>query len=126
MRESIPKLLLVEDDKTLADVTAFRLELLGYEVVIHHSAEDALQWIESELPDLVILDLALPGVDGLELTNRLKNEPRTTDIPVMAFSTAPDLDMVQRAYAAGVREYLVTPYDPAVLEEKLESMLQTA
>ena len=120
------QILLIEEDRTLADITAFRLELLGYTVRCAHSAEEALEALERELPEVIILDLYLPGMDGLELTNRLSNDHRTCDIPVMAFSSDSDLGKVQRAYAAGVKDFLLTPYDPAVLERKLEKLLVAA
>jgi len=126
MPQEAAQILLVEEDRTLADITAFRLELLGYMVRCAHSAEEALDALDHELPDVIILDLYLPGMDGLELTNRLSNDHRTCGIPVMAFSSDSDLGKVQRAYAAGVKDYLLTPYDPAVLERKLEKLLVTA
>ena len=124
MSADAPQLLLVEEDPTLAEITAFRLELLGYGVRCVHSGEDAQAAVEQDMPDLIILDLALPGMDGFELTNELRNDPRTTAIPVLAFSTSADLEDVQKAYAAGVSDILVTPYDPAVLEHKLEQLLE--
>ena len=116
------QILLIEDDATLAEITAFRLELLGYEVVSVQSQDEAFAQLDAQLPDVILMDLALAGNDGLELLNRLSNEPRTSDVPVMVFSTNADLDNVQRAYAAGADEYLVTPYDPANLEQKVEKL----
>lgn len=123
MRRETPSILLVEEEPTLAELTAFRLELLGYIVTCVHSAEEALAAVDRQRPDVIVLDLFLPGIDGLELANRLSNDPRTSDIPLMAFSADGDLSRVQRAYAAGVKEYLLVPYDPAVLEQKLEKLL---
>ena len=126
MPQEAAQILLVEEDRTLADITAFRLELLGYTVKCVHSAEEALVALDQELPEVIILDLYLPGMDGLELTNRLSNDHRTCSIPVMAFSSDSDLGKVHRAYAAGVKDFLLTPYDPAVLERKLEKLLVAA
>ena len=115
--------MLVEDDETLAEITAFRLELLGYDVRQVHTADEVRSLLKEQTPDLIILDLALGGTDGFELTNQIRNDPQTTGIPILAFSTSADLEDVQRAYAAGVSDFLVTPYDPMVLEYKLEQLL---
>ena len=123
MPHSTPQILLVEEDPTLMEITAFRLELLGYEVVKKESAEAALQWLEKELPSLIIVEQFLPGIDGVELLNRLSNEVRTSEIPVMLVSANSDLEDVQRAYNAGADDYLVTPYDPFVLETKVQRLV---
>lgn len=122
----ISPILLVEEDATLSEISAFRLELLGYEVVPRQSAEQALQWLEENKPSIVIVDLTLPGMDGVEFINRLSNDLRTSEIPVMALSTNSDLEEVQKAFAAGADEYLVIPYDPLVLESKVERLTGNA
>jgi len=123
MSERTPQILLIEEDATLLEITAFRLELLGYEVVMQQSAERALEWMRDKLPSLIIVDQVLPGMDGVEFINRLSNDTRTNEIPMMVLSTKGDLDDVQRAYNAGADEYLVIPYDPMVLESKVERLV---
>ena len=117
-----PPILLIEEDAMLLEITAFRLELLGYEVVTQVSAELALEWLEEQLPAVIIVDAVLPGIDGIEFINRLSNDVRTSDVPVMVISTNSDLEDVQKAFNAGADEYLVIPYDPIVLESKLERL----
>ena len=122
MSERSPQILFVEEDPILLEITAFRLELLGYVVVTKQSAERALEWLHDQLPTLIIVDHMLPGMDGIEFINRLSNDTRTSEIPIMFLSTNGDLDDVQRAYNAGADEYLVIPYDPMVLESKVERL----
>ena len=117
-----PRILLIEGDRTLLEITAFRLELLGYELITVDTAERALEWLRDQLPTLVIVDYALPGIDGIEFINRLSNDTRTSEIPIIFLSTNGDLEDVQRAYNAGADEYLVIPYDPIVLESKVERL----
>jgi DNA-binding response OmpR family regulator len=105
MHERSPQILLVEEDKTLLDI------------------ERALEWLRENLPTLVIVDQVLPGMDGVEFINRLSNDTRTSEIPIMFLSTNADLEDVQRAYNAGADEYLVIPYDPLVLEAKVERLV---
>ena len=122
MADRAPQILLIEGEPTLLQITAFRLELLGYEVTALESAERALDWLHDQLPSVIIVDHALPGIDGIEFINRLSNDTRTSDVPIMLLSTNGDLDDVQKAYNAGADEYLVIPYDPLVLESKVERL----
>jgi DNA-binding response OmpR family regulator len=115
-------ILLIEGDPTLLEITAFRLDLLGYQIFTYDSAEHAMEWINGNLPSMVIVDHVLPGMDGIEFINRLSNDTRTSDIPIMFLSTNGDLEDVQKAYNAGADEYLVIPYDPMVLEAKVERL----
>jgi CheY-like chemotaxis protein len=122
MADQSATILLIEGDSTLLEITAFRLELLGYQVVSRDSAEHAAEWLNEQLPSLIIVDHELPGMDGVEFINRLSNDTRTSNIPIMFLSTNGDLDDVQNAYNAGADEYLVIPYDPLVLESKVERL----
>ncbi|HZZ73254.1 MAG TPA: response regulator [Pirellulales bacterium] len=123
MRTDNPHVLLIEEEPTLAEITGFRLELLGYSVESVSTAAEAIDKLNHDLPDAILLGLTLAGSDGIELANRISNDERTHDIPIMALSSDADLSKVQRAFAAGAKEFLVTPYDPATLESKLEHLL---
>ena len=125
MSDHNTQILLVAEDPILLEVTAFRLELLGYRVVEHQSAETALEWLCEHSPRLIIVDHVLSGMDGIEFINRLSNDTRTSEIPIMILSTKSDLEDVQKAYNAGADEYLVIPYDPMVLESKVERLTTT-
>lgn len=126
MNSKTAQILLVEDDPTLAEITAFRLELLGYSVENAYSADEALCKTADGLPEVIVLDLGLNGGEGYELLNQLSNEQYTANIPVMVFSTSADLDDVQKAYTSGAKEYLVTPFDPALFEQKIEKLLSAS
>jgi DNA-binding response OmpR family regulator len=126
MVHQTPQILLVEEDPLLSEITAFRLELLGYEVVKIPTAEQAIDWLQHDLPTLMIVDQTLPKMSGIELLNRLSNDVRTSEISVILLSTNAELEEVQRAYNAGADEYLVIPYDPTVLEAKVERLASAA
>jgi DNA-binding response OmpR family regulator len=119
-------LLIVEEEATLADVTAFRLELLGFSVEVARSGEEALPLVRQRKPDLMIIDLKLPGAGGVALIEQLASENETAAIPILALSFDAELEQVQRAFTAGAADYLVAPYNPAVLEEKVEKLLAEA
>lgn len=126
MADRSTSILLIEGDPTLLEITAFRLDLLGYQVTTFDAAERAMEWINGQLPSMIIVDHVLPGMGGVEFINRLSNDTRTSNIPIMFLSTNGDLDDVQKAYNAGADEYLVIPYDPMVLEAKVERLTSAA
>ena len=117
------RVLLVDKDETVATITKFRLELLGYRVEHVASGDEAVAAVACERPDAIVLEMFMPGLDGFEVTSRLHNDERTSDIPIIAFSSDADLGHVQRAFQAGAKEFVVKPFDPIVLERKLEQLL---
>jgi CheY-like chemotaxis protein len=123
MLHDMPHVLLLEEEPVLAEVTAFRLELLGYRVTCVHTGEDLLKQLIDQTPDLMIVDTFVPDMQAGELINRVTSDKRYGHIPVLVFSVDADLEAVQKAFAAGAKDYLVTPYDPAILEHKVETLL---
>jgi DNA-binding response OmpR family regulator len=124
---SMPKqreILLCESDGLLADVTAFRLELLGYPIRVAGSLHALLESLSERLPDLLIVDVSLPDCEGTECIRRLRALYPEEQLPILVFSVDPSLEMVERAYLAGAQDYLITPFDPTVLEEKIHTLLQ--
>ena len=119
-RDRTKRILLIEDDSTLAEITAVRLELLGYQVARAANAGEAFGIVEQQSPDLILIDTQLGGSVGYDIAEHLKADERTAKTPIVALSTSADLDDVQRAFDSGVADYLVVPFDPAVLERKLE------
>ena len=117
------RILLVEAEAVLADVTAFRLELQGYDVSVVATAEEAIRQLGVARPDLILTDLVLPGMDGLALVEQLMIDPQTSEIPVIVLSIDADLDRVQTVYGLGARDFVVVPYHPEVLEEKVAKHL---
>jgi response regulator RpfG family c-di-GMP phosphodiesterase len=106
-------------------VTGFRLELLGYEVASCEGANQAHEWLLLQLPRLIVVG-QVAEADSIEFLNQLSNEPRTSEIPVIFLSGSSDLEEVQKAYNAGADEFLVTPYDPQVLENKVQGLISLA
>jgi response regulator RpfG family c-di-GMP phosphodiesterase len=125
MSTEATKLLLIEEEPTLLEITAFRLELLGYQIIKRANADEAMKWLSEQLPDLIIVG-HVAEIEPIEFLNHLSNDERTSGLPVIYLSSSADLNEVQRAYNAGADEFLVTPYDPLVLEKKVEGMLSAA
>ena len=127
MKLDVPQLMLVEENELLADITAFRLELLGYAVICVRSAEQAdARLLQDPLPAIILLDTTLLDTNSSDLLSRLNSNERTHAIPVMVLTDDADLNAVQKAYKAGAKDYLVLPYDPAVLEQKVERLMGLA
>ena len=119
-------ILLVEPEPVIAEITAFRLELLGHQVNSVESGEQALTTIASQIPDLLITDLVLPGFDGVALIERLTEDQATSDLPIMVLSLDADLSRVQAVVGLGAQDFLVVPFDLEVLQRKVEKLLESA
>lgn len=118
-------ILLIEEEPTLREITSFRLELLGYQVITKTTADQANQFLLTQLPDLIAVG-HVAEMESIEFLNHLSNDQRTNDLPVIYLSGSSDLEEVQRAFNAGADEFLVTPYDPLVLEKKVQGLLVAA
>jgi DNA-binding response OmpR family regulator len=118
-----PKILLVIDDELLSDVTEFRLSLLGYDVETEREGNAAIQRVEVSPPDLIIVSGDIHDMDCIDFVNVIRTRAQVNEVPVIVFSVESGLDAVRRAFAAGTSAYVITPYDPAILETKIESLL---
>jgi two-component system, cell cycle response regulator DivK len=117
------KILLVEDNPMNRDMLSRRLVKRGFEVV---TAEDGLQGVDSAtalLPDLVLMDMSLPGIDGWEATRRLKALEATRGIPVIALTAHAMADDRAKALAAGCDDFDTKPVDFARLLDKMNALL---
>lgn len=126
MRDERPYLMLAEEDDLLAEIISFRLELLGYRVERMKGGLELLEQTRRDLPDLIIVDLFLPDISGFDLINQLSSETQTDPVPILVFSTDSELESVEKAYAAGADDFLVVPFDPTVMESKVEELLERA
>ena len=116
--------LVVEDEEDIMEVIRFNLEKEGYEVHQALSGEKALQVIESNLPSLVLLDLMLPGINGLDLCRIFKQNDRTKAIPViMLTAKSEDADIVA-GLEMGAEDYIIKPFSPRVLLARVRTVLR--
>jgi len=105
------KILLVEDNAVNRDLTQFLLESQGYQVREAATAEEAFEILKTERPHLIVMDIQLPGMDGLEATKKLKENPATRDIPVVAVTSYAMKGDRESATAAGCVGYITKPID---------------
>jgi CheY-like chemotaxis protein len=112
-------ILVVEDDAANRDYARTVLEAEGFEIEAVESAEQALVVLAGRKPDLILMDIQLPGIDGLELTKRLKADPRTEPIPIVAM-TGQTMPIHQRAaMAAGCAGFIGKPATPTALTNEV-------
>jgi CheY-like chemotaxis protein len=101
------KILIVEDDMFLERMATKKLRESGYEVLMAGDSGKAEEILKAEKPDLILLDLLLPGTDGFELLSRLKKDDKTKDIPVIVFSNLSGEEDIKRCKDLGVRDFIV-------------------
>ena len=118
------RILFVDDEEQIRKLLSTWLTRHGYEVSIANDGWEALKSIRTKPPDLVITDVNMPNMNGLELTRRLRADHRTARIPVIMLSARKQADDVLTGYAEGADEYVPKPVEMAVLEAKIEVLLR--
>lgn len=120
----MPKILIVEDEEVLLDVLKNKLEKEGYDVIAAVNGEEGLKMIDEERPDMVLLDIVMPKIDGFEVLEKLKNKGRLPALPVIIISNSGQPVEVDRAIEYGVRDYLVkAEFDPQEVVDKIKKHL---
>jgi CheY-like chemotaxis protein len=117
----MPRILVVDDDPQVVRLVRVNLELEGYDVVSASDGPEALEAVASESPDLVVCDVMMPGMDGVEVVRRLREGGRETPV-VMLSAKAMRSDM-RAGLDAGADEYVTKPFDPAELIEVVDRLL---
>ena len=116
--------LAVEDDRDILELLTFNLERDGYEVTGVTTGEDGVDAARSESPDIVLLDLMLPGIDGLEVCRRLKADPDTANIPVIMVTAKGEESDIVTGLELGADDYVTKPFSPKVLVARMRAVLR--
>lgn len=119
-------ILVIEDDPRVADLVRELLEMEGYGVRCVLSGDAALEAIEGDRPDACILDLMMPGRDGLDVLHALRRDPRTAHLPVIVLTAKADRVTVWKGWQAGCDFYITKPFRPPDLVDALERLLGSA
>jgi two-component system cell cycle response regulator DivK len=117
------KILLVEDNEMNRDMLSRRLIKKGYEVVMALDGEQALEMADAEAPDLILMDISLPGLDGWEATRRLKARPETQAIPIIALTAHAMAGDKEKCLEAGCNDYDTKPVEFPRLLGKIQDLL---
>jgi two-component system cell cycle response regulator DivK len=117
------RILLVEDNEMNSDMLSRRLQRRGYEVVVAVDGEQGVAMARSETPDLILMDMSLPVIDGWEATRQIKAVPATQAIPVIALTSHAMKGDRERALAAGCDDYDIKPIEFQRLLDKIQALL---
>ena len=124
MRGSGEKVILVaDDDDDVRELVAFRLDRAGYQVVTAADGEQALAIAFSRSPDLCLIDVMMPKLDGYEVTERLRANDSLAEVPVILLTASVDEAAVDRGFAAGADEYMTKPFAPRELVRRVAAAL---
>ncbi len=123
MKQSV---LVVEDEEDIRELVSYNLLKEGYQVAGVASGEDALAAVESKPPDLVLLDLMLPGLDGLSVCRKLKGNPLTETIPVVMLTAKGEEVDIVTGLNMGADDYVTKPFSPKVLLARVQAVLRRA
>ena len=116
------KVLVVDDEQQIRDLLSKFLTKKGYEVVSASNGEEAIELAKTENPQVILLDVMMPGIDGIQTCRRLKEEEKTKSIPVIMITAFPDRDV--EAYLEGADDYVVKPFNMLEVSIRLESILR--
>ncbi len=122
----MPKILIVEDEKTLAEMYSDYFEKKGYEVVCAGNVSLSLEAVKEESPDIILLDILLPGRSGIEFLSELRDleDQEGSEIPIIAFSNYDDSETREKAFKFGVKDYIIkTNSTPSKILEIVENYI---
>lgn len=121
---SAVKITIIEDEEDIRHLVCYNLEKEGYSVSSYESGERGLNGIKNDPPDLVLLDLMLPGIDGMEVCRRLKQDAATRDIPVIIISAKGEENDIITGLERGADDYLSKPFSPKILLARIRTILR--
>ena len=116
--------LVVDDERDILELVKYNLDKEGYRVTVVASGEDALAATRTKMPDLIVLDLMLPGVDGLEVCRRLKADAKTRGIPIVMLTAKGSEADVVAGLELGASDYVTKPFSPRVLTARIRAVLR--
>ena len=122
----LPTILIADDDPVIQKLLAVNFEMEGYRVVTASDGAEALERVASDHPDLAVLDVMMPRVDGLDVVRALRADPATCTMPVILLSAKAQAVDINRGLEAGADIYVTKPFDPAELLDKAAGLIGTA
>ena len=123
MSDAPRTVLVADDDEDILQLVSFRLERAGYTVVTAADGQQALAAARQHQPDLAVLDVMMPGLNGYEVTRQLRADPATAAIPVILLTARVQEADVSRGFEAGADDYLRKPFSPQELRSRVQAIL---
>ncbi len=119
------KILVIEDDKFLRELISQKLASEGYDVAEAVDGDKGIESVKLEKPDLVLLDLIIPGIDGFEVLAKMKADPELAKIPIIILSNLGQKDDIEKGLEMGANDYLIKAhFTPGEIVEKIESIIK--
>ena len=118
-----PVVLVADDEEDIRELIVFRLENSGYTVIEAHDGAEALELARNEQPDLAVLDVMMPKMDGYELTQRLREDEATSRMPIILLTARTQEADVQHGFDAGADDYIRKPFSPEELRSRVQAIL---
>lgn len=122
----MPKILVVDDEKDIVTLVKHHLKKEGFAVIQAFSGGEALDIVHTEDVSLIILDIMLPGLDGIEICRQVKKSEKTANIPVILLTAKSSEPDIVSGFQAGADDYITKPFSPAVLVERVKAVLRRA
>jgi len=116
--------LIVDDEEDIIELIKYNLKNEGYAILTAQTGEDAIKIVKQSQPDLIVLDLMLPGIDGLEVTKYLKNNDLSKDIPIVMLTAKGEESDIVTGLELGANDYISKPFSPKVLVARIRSILR--
>jgi two-component system phosphate regulon response regulator PhoB len=118
------KILVVDDEEDIIELVSFNLSKDGYRIDSSLTGEDALKKVRSDSFDLIILDLMLPGIDGLEVTRKLRDNPKTRSVPIVMLTAKGEEPDIVTGLELGADDYITKPFSPRILIARVRAVLR--
>ena len=120
------RIVIVEDEHDMADLVATRLRREGYKVDVAHDGVEGFNLIRSKPPDLVLLDIMLPGMSGTEIAAKLRDDPRTVGVPIIMLTAKSEESDIVVGLKFGADDYVTKPFSMSVLTARIDALLRRA
>ena len=120
----MPKVLIVDDEVHIVKIIAYKLRGAGYDVLSAGDGVEALQVVQADRPDLILLDIMMPRMDGYQALETLKGDPATRDIPIFLLSVKNKEADLERGWQLGCDDYITKPFSPGKLLERIDQALK--
>lgn len=117
------KILIADDDEDILELVRLRLSRAGHEIVLARNGAEALELARSSRPDLALLDVTMPMMDGYQVTRELRADPATSHLPIVLLTARAQTAEVARGFEAGADDYVTKPFSPGELQRRVEEIL---
>lgn len=115
--------LVADDDRDIRELVVFKLDQAGHQVMVAEDGPAALKAVSDQRPDLIVLDVMMPGMSGFDVCRELRARPDTADIPIILLTAKAQESDVQTGFTAGADDYVIKPFSPKELASRVQAVL---